>query len=115
MGSKDFFSGNLLGHLPLEVLPQELCDCVLESGGVRVERIVSTGQSSPPGFWFDQPEDEWVLVLQGEGVLAFDDGRSVVLLAGDHYFLPAHCRHRVEQTSSHPPCVWLAVFMGSGF
>lgn len=78
--------------------------------GVRIERIVSTGQSSPPGFWYDQPDDEFVVVLAGIGVLRFEDGdRPLTLGPGDWIEIPAHVRHRVESTQADPPTVWLAV------
>jgi cupin 2 domain-containing protein len=77
--------------------------------GVRIERIVSTGQSTPWGSWYDQDHDEWVAVLQGEGVVAFEDGSLVRLGAGDTLLLPAHRKHRVAATSANPPCIWIAV------
>lgn len=80
-----------------------------QAGGVRIERMVSHGHRSAPGFWYDQDEDEWVLVARGSGTLAFADGRTVTLAAGDHLFIPAHARHRVEATA--PETVWIAVFM----
>lgn len=82
---------------------------LLASGAVRVERIVSRGHASPPGFFYDQPEDEWVVLLSGEAVLAWDDGARVTLRPGDWLLLPAHRRHRVESTTADPPCVWLAI------
>lgn len=89
---------------------EERLDVLLRTGSVRVERIVSTGQSSPPGFWYDQDEDEWVALLDGEAELSFGDGTGVSLRRGDSIFLPARCRHRLEWTSEEPPCVWLAIF-----
>ncbi len=77
---------------------------------VRIERIISAGQVSPEGFWYDQPENEWVLLVQGEAKVAFDDGTLTSLKAGDHIFIEAHKRHRVEYTSAEPPCIWVCVF-----
>lgn len=83
---------------------------LLASGrNVRIERIVSAGQSSPEDFWYDQEEAEYVVVLQGEAVLGFPDGRQI-LRAGDGWHLPAHQRHRVEFTSREPACIWLCIF-----
>lgn len=77
----------------------------------RVERIVSMGHSSPPGFWYDQTEDEWVTVISGEAELEFaDPPRSVRLRPGDHVNIPAHQRHRVGWTSATEPTIWIAVF-----
>ena len=74
---------------------------------VKIERIASHGQASPEGFWYDQPDDEWVMLVQGEASLVFDDGRTVALQAGDHLLVPKHQRHRVERTSAD--ALWLAV------
>jgi cupin 2 domain-containing protein len=75
---------------------------------VHVERIVSTGQSSPPGF-FAEHRDEWVVLLEGEAELRYEDGDSLLLGAGDYVLIPAGTKHRVEWTRAEPPCVWLAV------
>jgi len=78
--------------------------------GVRIERIVSSGQASAPGFWYDQPHGEWVLLLRGEARLAFDDGtESVLLQPGEFVDIAPHRRHRVEWTHPVEPTVWLAV------
>jgi cupin 2 domain-containing protein len=77
---------------------------------MRIERIVSTGQASPPGFWYDQPWDEWVALLAGAARLRFEnEPGDRELCPGDHVFIPAHARHRVEWTSAQPPTLWLAV------
>jgi cupin 2 domain-containing protein len=90
----------------------EHVDILLRSGDVTVERIVSSGHASPPGSWYDQDWDEWVAVVQGRGVLSFDDGTLTSLAEGESAFLPAHKRHRVQSTSADPPCIWLAVHIG---
>jgi cupin 2 domain-containing protein len=78
--------------------------------GFRVERIVSSGQASPPGFWYDQGWDEWVLLLRGSATLQFlDPEETLFLAAGDWVFLPAGRKHRVESTSREPETIWLAV------
>ena len=74
-----------------------------------VERIVSTGQSTPAGEWLEQELDEWVAVLQGHAELSFADGTHVSLDPGDHVLIAAGTRHRVERTSADPACIWLAV------
>ena len=108
-GDQVTLPSNLL-HLPAELPAGEVCELLLQRPGIRVERILSTGQASPPGFWYDQAEDEWVAVLQGEGVLQWEDGQLTELRAGDWLFIPAHQKHRVERTSVEPPCIWLALF-----
>jgi len=77
---------------------------------VRIERIVSTGQASPPGFWYDQPDDEFVVLLTGAACLRFENGDVTLdMKPGDWVEIPAHVRHRVESTQADPPTVWLAV------
>ena len=88
---------------------RETVDVLLDRPGARVERIVSTGQTTPLGQWYDQPGDEWVALLAGRATLRFEDGDPVELAPGDWLLIPAHVRHRVEATSVDPPCVWLAV------
>lgn len=75
--------------------------------GLRVERIVSWGQATPPGQWYDQEGDEWVMVVEGEARLAYGDGPEVRLTRGGQLFLPARRKHRVTFTSR--PCLWLAI------
>jgi cupin 2 domain-containing protein len=103
---------NLLSNLP-ETLPEELTTVLQEAHGVRIERIVSTGHKSPEGFWYDQPEHEWVMMLQGSARLQFED-RVVEMMPGDSINIPAHQKHRVLWTSPDEPTVWLAVFYGAG-
>lgn len=102
--------GNLFTNTPSDI-PEELVETLVEDRQVRIERIVSTGQSSPEGFWYDQEDDEWVAVLKGEARLLFEDGsQSIHMKPGDHLTIAAHRKHRIEWTSSHEPTVWLAVF-----
>ncbi|MBT4329498.1 MAG: cupin domain-containing protein [Gammaproteobacteria bacterium] len=100
---------NLLTTIPDEV-EQELFDELIHSDNVRIERIVSKGQSSPESGWYDQDEQEWVVVLQGGGVIQFEDGDEVKLSSGDYINIPAHRRHRVAWTAPDCVTIWLAVF-----
>ena len=105
-------SFNLLAPLPSK-LAAELVETVIKSRHARIERIVSTGQASPEGFWYDQEEVEWVVVLKGEAKLMLEgEAQPIHLKPGDHVTIPAHRRHRVEWTSPNEPTVWLAVFYG---
>ena len=97
--------------LPVPLPDDEVFTTLINSDEVRIERIVSTGQTTPEGQWYDQDEDEWVMLLQGEAILEYETGEKLNLSAGDHILLPAHCRHRVAYTSYQPPCIWLAVFV----
>jgi cupin 2 domain-containing protein len=102
--------GNLFAGLPGAKLDAEQVCGLLDRPGLKIERIVSTGQASPPGFWYDQPWDEWVALLQGAARLRFEDeAQARELVAGDYVHIPAHARHRVEATSESPPAIWLAV------
>lgn len=104
-------SRNVLGDLPRGTLPEEAVTQLMRASHVRIERIVSTGHKSPPGFWYDQEEGEWVLVLAGAARLLIEgETQARLLSAGDYVDLPAHTRHRVEWTDPDQPTVWLAVF-----
>ncbi len=101
---------NLFADVPRE-LPEELVDVLAENSHVRIERIVSGGHSSRAGFWYDQAESEWVIVLKGEAKLLMEgDAAPLHMKAGDHVRIPPHRRHRVEWTTPDQPTVWLAVF-----
>ena len=99
---------NLFHHIPRE-LPAELFTDLLRTDQLRVERIVSAGHTSPEDTWYDQAEQEWVLVLAGAARLEFADGASVALGAGDYLNIPAHRKHRVAWTDPSRPTVWLAI------
>jgi cupin 2 domain-containing protein len=103
-------AGNLFDRLPAR-MPSEIIETIACGEGVRIERIVSHGHCSPPGFWYDQAEHEWVLLLQGEATLRFErDNRTVHLRPGTHVHIAAHEKHRVEFTAASEPTLWLAVF-----
>jgi cupin 2 domain-containing protein len=103
---------NLFAEIPSSS-PEELFETLLEQPGIRIERILSFGQASPEGFWYEQENGEWVVLLQGDAALRFEDeAQPSKLKAGDFVFIPAQTRHRVEWTSSEPPAVWLAVHFG---
>ena len=103
-------SGDLLAALP-GPLPDELVELLVDTPGFRVERIVSTGQASLPGSWYDQSEHEFVLLVSGAARLAWSDGTEQVLLSGQWTWIPAHVRHRVAWTDPSQATVWLAVFV----
>jgi cupin 2 domain-containing protein len=99
---------NLFDQIP-EKAPKELFTELLSANNVRIERIVSFGQVSPNGFWYEQAENEWVLLLEGSAQILFDD-RLVDLAPGDYLNIQAGERHRVEKTATNGRTVWLAVF-----
>ena len=94
-------------------LGSERTDELAADKRLRIERIVSTGHASPPGFWYDQPWTEWVVVLSGSAGLRLEGEVQLrELKAGDFLLLAPHQRHRVEWTDPHVPTVWLAVHYG---
>jgi cupin 2 domain-containing protein len=100
---------NILAQLP-PALTGEVFETIARSGDVRIERIVSNGQATPEGEWYDQERDEWVLLLTGGAGLQFEDSpEPVVLGSGDHLLIPAGCRHRVAWTDPAVTTVWLAI------
>ena len=102
-------SGNLFTAVAGEARDERV-DLLAQSSGTRIERIVSTGQASPPGFWYDQPEDEFVVLLSGAARLRLEAGNRLLdLKPGDWIDIPARCRHRVDATQADPPTVWLVV------
>lgn len=103
---------NFLTKLPIDPSMEHFED-VLQSEHVRVERIVSHAQSSPSPAWYDQSEHEWVMVLQGYGIIVFEDFHIATLKAGDHILIPAHVKHKVIKTDPEATTVWLAVFYQS--
>lgn len=103
-------TGNLFANLPLAAETAERIETLLARPGVRIERIVSTGQASPPGFWYEQENAEWVLLASGEALLRFEDeAEARRLLPGDWLQIAPMRRHRVDWTAADTPTVWLAV------
>ena len=97
---------NIFHDLP-ELSDQEEFSDLFQNPCVTIERIVSQSYSSPPGFWYDQDEDEWVIVVRGEAILEFEGGEVTRMKEGDHVTIPRHVRHRVQQTGTKT--IWLAV------
>ena len=101
---------SLFENIPAE-LPDELFETLVAADRVRIERIVSRGQTSPQGFWYDQEENEFVVVLQGSAGLRMEDENAPrIMKPGDYVVIPAHARHRVEWTDPSGATIWLAVF-----
>lgn len=102
-------SGNLRDDLPPPGGP-EAVSVLARAGATRVERIVSYGHASPPGFWYDQEEHEYVLVVSGRAELELEHQGVVALGPGDWVDIPARVRHRVAWTAPNEATIWLAVF-----
>lgn len=101
---------NLFDHLPA-ALSEELCDTLVENASVRIERIVSFQHGSPQDFWYDQEQNEWVVIIQGSASIRIEGKEPPIKMGpGDFINIPAHQRHRVEWTSPDEPTIWLAIF-----
>lgn len=101
--------------LPDPLPDREVFEPLARGRHALVERIVSTGQATPPGEWYDQERDEWVVLLRGTAALRFEGAPDLVeLRPGEALLIPARCRHRVERTSADPPCLWIAVHADLG-
>jgi cupin 2 domain-containing protein len=107
-------NGNILTDIPAQSM-KELFETIFEKSGTRIERIISYGQRTPEGEWYDQEHDEWVLLLSGSAELQIEgELESRRLHAGDYLLLPARCRHRVIRTETDEKTVWLAIHICSG-
>jgi cupin 2 domain-containing protein len=101
--------GTIFSSVPLS-LSQEVMEVILETESFRLERIISTGQATPAGKWYDQETHEWVLLLTGEAGLLFENDPQVIIMKpGDYLHITAHRRHRVEWTAPSQPTIWLAL------
>ena len=100
---------SLLASIPAD-LSQEFLKEIINTGHIRIEQIVSKGHTSPEKDWYDQDENEWVLVVKGTGELTFESGEKVLLTAGDYINIDAHKKHRVTWTEPEEETVWLAIF-----
>lgn len=100
---------NIFSNIPSEI-PNEIFEDIVTTEKLRIERIVSKGQTSPDTGWYDQDENEWLIVLSGYGVIEYINGVKVMLKQGDYLNIEAHELHRVIDTSSDEATVWLAIF-----
>jgi cupin 2 domain-containing protein len=101
---------NIFSGVPSSLGAEEILENFVNSSSVRIERIISEGHSSPADFWYDQDQNEWVMLLQGGAVIIFEDKKEPVRLGpGDWIDIPAHMRHRVEWTDPHEKTIWLAI------
>lgn len=111
---KEWETGSIFSHLETDPGTEKF-DRLAGAGPVVVERIVSAGAASPEGYWYDQEQEEWVMVVSGRARLELEGEPTPLELApGDWCRLPAHCRHRVAWTDPDQPTVWLAVHYPAG-
>ena len=99
---------NIYQNIP-QALSDELFTPLLENKNIRIERIVSQGQRTKAGEWYDQMQNEWVIVVQGQAVIEYENTQTHDLNVGDYLFIPAGTRHRVLWTSHSEQTLWLAV------
>ena len=103
-------NNNIFDDVPAEI-SEEIIREIFTGGSIRIERIISKGHSSPEDFWYDQHENEWVIVLRGKAKLQFlDNSHAVELKEGDYINIPSHKKHRIEWTDPDNETIWLAVF-----
>lgn len=100
---------NIFDDVPKGQAEEQFLD-LLKADKVRIERIVSCGQSSPAEGWYDQDEHEWVMVLKGSACIEFEDAQPKTLLSGDFINIPAGVKHKVAWTQADTETIWLAVF-----
>lgn len=100
---------NIFSDIPAEI-PNEIFEDIITTEKLRIERIVSKGHVSPDSQWYDQTENEWVIVLSGYGVIEYINGDTITLKQGDYLHIKAHEKHRVIETSTDEITVWLAIF-----
>ena len=100
---------NIFSPLP-ENIGKEVFDELVHHQNVRIERIISKGHTSPDDGWYDQSENEWLIVLEGSGAILFEDGNEVNLNKGDYLNIPSHSKHKVTWTDPDNVTIWLAVF-----
>jgi cupin 2 domain-containing protein len=99
---------NIFNNIP-DIITQELFESLEDHNNLKIERIISQGHCTPAGQWYDQDWNEWVLLVQGEATISYQDGLTVSLQAGDYLMIPAHTRHRVAWTQPDQTTIWLAI------
>lgn len=104
---------NLFADLPV-ALPAEVSHTLLRAGTFRIERIISRGHTSPEGFWYDQEEHEWVLLISGAARLRVEGEQPIEMVSGSYLNIPAHQRHRVEWTDPDQLTIWVGIYYSEG-
>jgi cupin 2 domain-containing protein len=100
---------NIFSRIPY-FMQDEISETLLETGHLKLERIISSGQATPEGEWYDQDTEEWVILLSGSAGLLFEDEEEVLIMnAGDYVHIKPHQRHRVEWSDPEQKTVWLAL------
>lgn len=100
---------NIFSNIPRDI-PKELFQTILESKDIKIERIISRGHATKKGRWYNQDKNEFVIILKGDAVIEYKDGKKIEMNFGDYIIIPAHTKHRVDKTSDEEETIWLAVF-----
>ena len=101
---------NIFNEIPKQI-PDEIIECVLSNDNITIERIISKGHNTPIDQYYDQEKSEWIIILQGQAVLSFEEPhKEVRMKVGDYLLIPAHKRHRVEWTKPDSETLWLAIY-----
>ena len=103
---------NLFENIPPRA-QTEFFDIIAENKHIKIERIVSAGHSSAPSDWYNQEQNEWVVLLSGSATLSFEKADDIQLQPGDHILIPAHTKHRLKHTSPDEETIWIAVHFKS--
>ena len=103
---------NLFQNLPRE-RSKEVFETLFANNNVKIERIISHGEITPTDQWYNQKEDEFILLLSGNATLMYKDNHTVSLSSGDTLYIPAHQEHRVSYTDTNIETIWLAIFFKS--
>ena len=99
---------NIFKNIPKQ-LPQEVFENIVLQDNLKIERIVSKGHKTPKSQWYDQEDNEWVIVLTGEAILSFENSADVKLNSGDYINIPSHTKHKVAWTTPNRETIWLAI------
>lgn len=100
---------NLFSNIS-DSITEEIFETLVRADHFKLERIISSGQATPPGEWYDQDDNEWVILFSGSAGLLFEGDKEIcVMNPGDYVHIPAHRRHRVEWTDANQKTVWLAL------
>lgn len=101
-------TSNILSQIPKD-LQEEVFEDIINTKNLKIERIISKGHTTPESQWYNQENSEWVIVLQGEAILSFEDKEDISLKSGDYINIPAHTKHKVSWTKPDIETIWLAV------
>ena len=105
MEVKNIFQSQIISS----TINDEIFETILKKDNIIIERIISAGQVTPNDSWYNQEKCEWVILLQGEAILEFENAEIIKMKSGNYIYIPAHIKHRVCNTSKTPHCIWLAI------